>query len=96
MPRPQNLWGGVGKKIGPLKQSEKEACKYLVISIIDWPELERRAGLSARRMWAGEGAAEATSIGAEQILLWPGLTFGSFGYKGTGFAPFATKRRRPI
>jgi hypothetical protein len=38
MPRPQNLWGGVGKKIGPLKQSEKEACKYLVISIIDWPE----------------------------------------------------------
>jgi hypothetical protein len=26
------------------------------------------------------------------MLLWPGLTFGSFGYKGTGFAPFATKR----
>jgi hypothetical protein len=41
--------------------------------------------LRARRPWR-----------SEVRVLKPGLTFGSFGYKGTGFASFTSKKKYKI
>jgi hypothetical protein len=49
---------GRGKRIGPLKPLIKAALRSLAISIIAWPEKERRAGLSASPKRASRGDQE--------------------------------------
>ncbi len=44
-----------GEKIGPLKPFEKEACRSLVISIMEWTKEYRMAGLLARPFRSSRG-----------------------------------------